>query len=129
MKKIYLATPFFTGEECYNIKVAANILRSCGNEVYIPMEHFIADKEKMSNAEWGGRVFDEACKAIDECDEVHALCYGRKDDARTAWEISYAYAKGKMVIPHFLDDDITYSLMVVNGSSLLPCDKTKVKQK
>lgn len=129
MKKIYLAAPFFTGEERYNVKFTANVLRSCGNEVYVPMEHFIENADRISNGEWGQLVFENDRKAIDECDEVHALCYGFTDDAGTAWELGYAYAKGKVVIPHFMDYNKTYSLMVVNGSSLLPSDKETITQK
>lgn len=128
-RKIYLAAPFFTDEERCNVQFVAEKLRSFGHEVYVPMEHFIEDGDTMPNDKWGARVFEEDRTAIDECDEVHALCYGFTDDAGTAWEIGYAYAKGKVVIPHFLNNDVDYSLMVVNGSSLLSCDKAKVEQR
>ena len=116
--KIYLAGPFFTEFQRAAVKKYAQVLRDSGNEVYVPMEHFIENGEEMLNSDWARKVFEEDVKAINHCDKVVALYEGLTSDTGTAWEIGYAYGIKKPVV--LLDNAdfplVPFSLMVVNST-------------
>lgn len=95
--KIYLASPLFTEFEKEMVKRRANLLRSLGAEVYVPMEHQIKDAYELPNYAWARAVFEEDVKAIRECDVVVCLYYGLYSDSGTAWECGFAYGIGKRV--------------------------------
>lgn len=116
MKKIYLASPFFSKEELTIYKEAIKTLRQMGYEVYVPQEHEIVEGWDMPNDEWAYKVFAEDVKAIDEADVVMVLNHGMYSDSGTAWEAGYAYAKDKCVINVIWGDNTTYSLMMMNGA-------------
>lgn len=113
--KFYLAAPLFTAEEQDDIAIAVNHLRNLGYEVYSPMEHTVENAWDMSNHEWAKAVFDEDVRALDECDAVLAIYDGLYSDSGTAWELGYAYAKGKEIYVLVLPRVKKASLMVVNG--------------
>lgn len=116
-KKIYLAGPFFKENERENIKKFAETLRK-EYEVFVPMEHFVENGEKMPNLLWGEKVFEIDKKGIDECDMVIALDYGFTSDAGTAWEVGYAYGLGASVFVVSMAKKIgLHSLMLVNGNT------------
>lgn len=92
MKKIYLASPFFTERQRDTVCKVANILRAAGHEVFVPMEHKIEDAWSYSPKEWAEKVFAMDLEAIRSCDEMIALYYGLYSDTGTAFEIGYAYA-------------------------------------
>lgn len=92
MKRIYLASPFFTERQRDTVCKVANILRAAGHEVFVPMEHKIEDAWSYSPKEWAEKVFSMDLDAIRNCDEVIALYYGLNSDTGTAFEIGYAYA-------------------------------------
>ena len=113
--KFYLAAPLFNAEEQYNITVAVNHLRNLEYEVYSPMEHTVENAWEMPNHEWAKAVFDEDVRALDECDAVLAIYDGLYSDSGTAWELGYAYAKGKEIYVLVAAHAKQVSLMVANG--------------
>ncbi len=96
-------------------------------EVYAPWEYKIPNAWDYSNTEWGLMVFTNDVYAIDHCDWVVVLSYGRKETtAGTAWEAGYAFAKGKKVLVVEADAELrlyhkscqksaVQSLMMSNG--------------
>ena len=111
--KIYLATPFLS-ERRNDMAEARDILRGQGHEVYVPVENFIPHAWDYPNDEWGLMVFMSDVKAIDWCDVLVLLSYGRLGTAGCNWEAGYAYGRGKKVIVVEMTDEIM-SLMVANG--------------
>ena len=111
--KIYLATSFLQ-EYRPDIEKAKNILRNQGHEVYNPVENFVPNAWDLPNDEWGLMVFTADVNAIDWCDVVVMLSYGRLGPAGSNWEAGYAYGTGKKVIVVEMTDEIM-SVMVANG--------------
>lgn len=117
--KIYLASPFFSGEEVVIYRQVIHDLRNAGHEVYVPQEHTVEDAWDLSNKDWAIRVYINDIEAIDDCDCVMILNFGMYSDSGTAWEAGYAYAIAKKTIQVLCGgDNATYSLMMMNG-----CDK------
>ena len=140
--KIYLATSFLQ-EYRPDIEKAKNILINQGHEVYNPVEHFIPHAWDYPNDEWGLMVFTCDVKAIDRCDAVVMLSYGRMSTAGSNWEAGYAYGTGKKIIVVEMTDEIM-SVMVANGRyatvkgldglanydwETMPMTRTKTEQK
>ena len=111
--KIYVATPL-THELRPDMEKAKVILQDAGHELYMPVEHFIPNAWDYPNDEWGLMVFMSDLNAIDWCDVLVLLSYGRMGTAGCNWEAGYAFAKGKKVIVVEMTDEIM-SLMVANG--------------
>lgn len=111
--KIYLATPFLQ-ERRSDMGLARDILRNQGHEVYVPVENFIPNAWDYPNDEWGLMVFTSDVKAINWCDVLVLLSYGRLGTAGCNWEAGYAYGIGKKVIVVEMTDEVM-SLMVANG--------------
>lgn len=114
--KAYIAAPF--GKEGdgrrLNAKMAANVMRDKGFEVYEPYEYQIPHAWDYPNTEWGQMVFMNDIKAIDDSDVVIVLSYGRESTAGTNWEAGYAFGTGKKVIVVEMTGSVM-SLMVSNG--------------
>ena len=111
--KIYLATSYLPERHEEMVK-AKEILINAGHEVYVPLENKIPNAWDYPNDEWGLMVFTTDIKAIDWCDIVVVLSYGRMGTAGCNWEAGYAYGTGKKVIVVEMTDEIM-SLMVANG--------------
>lgn len=118
--KVYLASPWFTVPEEIIYNLVIDEYRKQGIDFYIPREHSIPNGEKMSNSEWGHKVFMSDIDAIDSCDEVWVINHGLYSDSGTAWECGYAYAKGKVVRQFITSEKEKYSLMMING-----CDEVQ----
>ena len=118
MTKVYLAGPFFTEHERFLIEEYAKILRT-KFEVFVPMEHFVPDGEKLPNDFWGKSVFEIDKKGIDDAEIVIAVDHGFTSDAGTAWEVGYAYGQNKtvFVVSATEQKNPVHSLMMVNGST------------
>lgn len=114
--KIYLASPFFDEVERANVIEATKILRDKGLEVYLPLEHKIENAWDYPNHEWGLLVFEADKKAVNECDVLVCLSYGRFSSAGTNFEIGYAYGLGKKVIIVEMPKVTLMSLMTMNSS-------------
>ena len=111
--KIYLATPFLQ-EHRGDMHTAKSILRNAGHEVYVPVENFIPNAWDYPNTEWGLVVFNSDVQAINKCDVVVMLSYGRMGTAGCNWEAGYAFGIGKKIILVEMTDNVM-SLMVANG--------------
>ena len=127
-ERIYLASSM-DADFRESIIGAAQILRETFRDVYVPMEHVIKNAWDYPNNEWGLMVFQNDLSAIDDCDYVVFLNYGReRTTAGCSWEAGYAFASGKKVFvvdiphPHLHEPDPEYkvpqfitSLMIENG--------------
>ena len=112
--KVYLASPFFSAYERKRVKKVAEYYRNLNYEVYVPMEHEVANAWNISNQMWGNKVFEADVKAIRECDMVVAILNcGMTDDAGTCWEIGFAYGLNKPIIG--VIDNRLQSIMTINA--------------
>lgn len=109
--KIYLAASFDHRNDMFT---AVDNLRERGFDVFSPVEHTIPNAWDYPNNEWGLMVFTNDIEAINSCDIVVMLCYGRNSSAGANWEAGYAFGIGKKVIVVEMSDD-PMSLMVANG--------------
>lgn len=95
MKTVYLAAPLFSEAECdFNRKLKSE-LNSFGFDVFLPQEdsnnvHDRTDRQKI--------IFNKNLAGIEKSDILVAVIDGADVDSGTAWEIGYAFAKGKPVI-------------------------------
>ena len=116
MRKIYLASPFFSEKELIVYKEVIELLRNLREtDVFVPMEHKIPGDMEMPNHIWAKKVFDADCEALHESDYVFVLNFGMYSDSGTAWEAGYAYALGKKVYQVYCGKECEYSLMMMNG--------------
>lgn len=96
-KLIYLAGPLFTHAEVeYNCKLRDMLLRK-GFSVFLPQEDAedaLEEREKQNQE----CIFKKCVEGLDNSDLIIAILDGVDVDSGTAWEIGYAYAKGKPVI-------------------------------
>ena len=115
MRKIYLASPFFTPYEEDLVKATAARLRE-RFDVFVPMEHTAEGDVEVGDAAWGEEIFAIDKDGILGADFVVALDHGFTSDAGTAWEIGFAYALGKPVyVVSAKKDSGVRSVMLLNG--------------
>ncbi|HWQ68154.1 MAG TPA: nucleoside 2-deoxyribosyltransferase [Methanospirillum sp.] len=94
--KVYLAAPLFSeAERTWNLKVAES-LTSLAFDVYLPQETGDTSADRDSRAL--GDIFMDNLRALNAADVVVAVIDGADPDSGTAWEMGYAYGKGKTVI-------------------------------
>jgi nucleoside 2-deoxyribosyltransferase len=94
---IYLAGPLFTAAEQAWLRTLKSTLIEQGHEVCWPFELF----KDGQISDWGPvaprRIMERCRDALDKCSHVVAWIDGAQVDDGTAWEVGYAYAKGKPV--------------------------------
>lgn len=117
--RVYLASPLDEKFRPY-IRKAECILKEKGMDVYVPLDHVIANAWDYPNNEWGLMVFNNDVSAIDDADIVVSLSFGRTHiTSGTSWECGYAFAKGKRIILVEINidetEDFIMSLMLANG--------------
>lgn len=103
--KYYIATPIETNA-VYNktellefAEIIAQEYESQGIEIHRPWKVHIPNAWALSNEDWGYEVFRRDVEAIQSCDAVIAISYGRNaTSAGTSWEVGYAYGLNKKVI-------------------------------
>ncbi len=96
-KKIYLAGPLFTHAELeYNLKIK-DLLVKKKILVFLPQEDAedTTSERESQNQEC---IFKKCVEGVDSSDIVVAVLDGVDVDSGTAWEIGYAYAKGKPIV-------------------------------
>ncbi|MDQ1253090.1 MAG: hypothetical protein QG646_2235 [Euryarchaeota archaeon] len=96
-KTIYLAGPLFTHAELEYNRELKNIMGKKGFSVFLPQEDAedaAAEREKQ-NQEY---IFKKCLEGLNNSDIVVAVLDGVDVDSGTAWEIGYAFARGKSVI-------------------------------
>lgn len=98
VKQIYLAGPLFSQAERDFNRNLRDRLVEMGFGVFLPQE----DGEDNLETRMHERqmcIFENDVRGIDEADMVLAVLDGGSDvDSGTAWEMGYAYAKGKKVL-------------------------------
>ena len=117
--KIYLCGPCDSGHRTTMIGVA-NTLRENGFTVYCPWEMKIENAWDMPQEEWAERVFNNDIIAIDNCDVLLMISYGRISSAGSNFELGYAYGIGKPSCTIQITNSDT-SLMTYCGSDYY-CD-------
>ena len=94
--RVYLAAPLFSeAEQEYNQKVAA-LLSDHLFAVYLPQE--FGDTRHVRDAQEHAAIFSRHIAALDAADIIVAVVDGADADSGTAWEMGYAYARGKRVL-------------------------------
>ncbi len=95
MKTVYLAAPLFSEAECDFNRKLRDLIISEGYEVFLPQEdsnniHVEKNRQEI--------IFNKNIAALDRSDIIVAVIDGADVDSGTAWEIGYAYSKGKPVL-------------------------------
>jgi nucleoside 2-deoxyribosyltransferase len=96
-KTIYLAGPLFTHAELEYNRELKNIIIKKGFSVFLPQEDAedaAAEREKQNQE----CIFKKCLEGLNSSDIVVAVLDGVDVDSGTAWEIGYAFARGKSVI-------------------------------
>lgn len=96
--RIYQAGPLFTAAEICWHKDFKRHLAEAGYLVQWPGDFFSQQEIDAWGADAAKVIMERDRAAIDACDVVVALLDGPQVDDGTAWEIGYAYAKGKPVV-------------------------------
>jgi nucleoside 2-deoxyribosyltransferase len=98
--KVFIAGPLFSqAEREFNIKVD-EYLRKHGFETFLPqrdvgkLDELLAKEGKRAYR----TIFERDLKGLDQADAVVAILDGPDVDSGTAFEVGYAFAKGKPVI-------------------------------
>lgn len=109
--RAYIAGPLFNeGERWFDEQIDA-IAQTAGLETFLPHR----DGKEMGGLEKGIRhVFENNVASIDRADLVIANLNGVTTDDGTAWEIGYAYGRGKPIIGVYTDMRLTFHQQVVN---------------
>lgn len=95
MRTVYLAAPLFSeAERDFNRKLREHI-QSTGLKVFLPQEDSNNIREDINRQHI---IFNKNLDAIEHSDILVAVIDGTDIDSGTAWEIGYAYAKGKTVL-------------------------------
>ena len=95
--KIYLANSLFSeSDRLYNAKVAKELRKISGVEVYVPQENeAINDKNNCATSE---EIAMADVLKLEECSVLVAVLDGAVIDAGVASEIGYAYGRGILTI-------------------------------
>jgi nucleoside 2-deoxyribosyltransferase len=97
-KQIYLAGPLFSkAERDFNIYLKDRLVEM-GFKVFLPQ---VDGEDNLSSRmhEKQMCIFENDIRGIDESDIILAVLDGGSDvDSGTAWEMGYAYARGKKVL-------------------------------
>jgi nucleoside 2-deoxyribosyltransferase len=88
--RLYFAAPLFTAaERDWNAALTA-ALRSAGHDIYLPQEN--------EPGRTASEIFEVDVAGLDWAQAVVAIMDGADPDSGTAWEVGYAYGKGKPVV-------------------------------
>jgi nucleoside 2-deoxyribosyltransferase len=110
--KAYVAGPLFDEGERWWIEKVEQLVADAGFETFLP--HRDNPPKDATNVR---QIFENDKRGIDGCDVVVASLNGIITDDGTAWELGYAYAKGKHLIGLHTDwrrrfDDEVVNLMM-----------------
>lgn len=121
-KTIYLAGPLFTHAELEFNRKLRDMLHEKGFAVFLPQEDAedVKKEREHQNQEY---IFQRCVEGVDASDLVVAVLDGVDVDSGTAWEIGYAYAKGKPIIGlrtdfRELSDGIVNLMIEISAASL-----------
>jgi len=107
--KAYVAGPLFDEGERWFIERIDALVADAGFDTFLP--HRDNPPKDSSNVQL---IFENDKGAIDACDIVVANLNGITTDDGTAWELGYAYAKGKYLIGLHTDWRTRFPDEVVN---------------
>lgn len=110
---IYLASPFFNGQEIFHVENAETMLRKLGHVVFSPRENQLKELD-FGSIPWRTAVFNNDIKHIQWADVVFAIVPASVGDSGTAMEIGYAYGIGKPILV-FHPGDESLNLMVADS--------------
>ncbi|MCE5241805.1 MAG: nucleoside 2-deoxyribosyltransferase [Syntrophobacteraceae bacterium] len=98
--RIYLAGPLFTDAERTWLSALRRRIEDfeAGATVVWPWELFSEGEAQSLGCGASGEIFRRCREALEGCDTVVALLDGPSVDDGTAWEMGYAYARGKRII-------------------------------
>jgi len=113
MPHAYIAGPLFNEGERWFDEQIDQIARDAGFTTFMPHRD---GKETASirSPERIERIFAEDVAAIDEADVIIANLNGITTDDGTAWELGYAYAKGKHLVGVYTDWRLQFEHQTVN---------------
>ena len=107
--RVYVAGPLFDEGERWWIETVERTVVECGYDTFLP------HRDNPPKNEFNVReIFLNDKRGIDECDVVVANLNGITTDDGTAWELGYAFAKGKFLIGMHTDWRRRFEHEVVN---------------
>lgn len=112
MPKAYIAGPLFNEGERWFDEQIERLAAEAGLTTFLP--HRDGKEGKMKNATNIPRIFAEDVAAIDAADIVIANLNGITTDDGTAWELGYAYARGKLLVGIYTDWRLHFPHQTVN---------------
>jgi len=95
MRTVYLAGPLFSEAELDFNRMLRDQIKSSGFNVFLPQEdsNNVKDRDDRQMI-----IFNKNEAAIEKSDMMVAVVDGADVDSGTAWEIGYAYARGKPIL-------------------------------
>ncbi len=96
--RIYQAGPLFSAAEISWHKDFKRRLSDAGHDVQWPGDFFTPEEIESFGADAAKKIMERDRDAVDACEVVVALLDGAQVDDGTAWEVGYAYARGKRVV-------------------------------
>ena len=94
--QVYLAAPLFSeAERSYNRSIEELLEKNCF-DVYLPQQ--AGDDSEIREKAEQRLIFSKNLKALENADIIVAIIDGADADSGTAWEMGYAFARGKKVI-------------------------------
>jgi len=122
MPNAYIAGPLFNEGERWFDEQIERIAAAAGFTTFLP--HRDGKEGKIKSEVNIRQIFDEDRTAIDRCDIVIANLNGITTDDGTAWELGYAYAKGKHIVGVYTDWRLQFKFQVVN--LMIECSLNKL---
>jgi nucleoside 2-deoxyribosyltransferase len=107
--RVYVAGPLFDEGERWWIEKVETLVADEGFITFLP--HRDNPPKDEHNVR---QIFENDKRGIDDCDVVVASLNGVITDDGTAWELGYAYAKGKYIIGLHTDWRMRFAHEVVN---------------
>ncbi|MDP2841299.1 MAG: nucleoside 2-deoxyribosyltransferase [Candidatus Methanoperedens sp.] len=95
MRTVYLAAPLFSEAELDFNRKLRDEMKNSGFNVFLPQEdsNNVKDRDDRQKI-----IFSKNEAAIEKSDMIVAVVDGADVDSGTAWEIGYAYARGKPIL-------------------------------
>jgi nucleoside 2-deoxyribosyltransferase len=95
MRTVYLAAPLFSEAELDFNRMLRDQIKMSGFNVFLPQEdsNNVKDRDDRQSI-----IFSKNEAAIEKSDIIVAVVDGADVDSGTAWEIGYAYARGKPIL-------------------------------
>lgn len=100
---VYIAAPFCTSKQIKSADKVRDMLNKYKYKCYMPVD---AEVEFENMEEFASKVFVDRCKAIQNSGKVLACADGI--DARTAFEVGYAFSQGVPIILYQEDESKDY---------------------